>query len=346
MRRASRYSITELNLSWYQGLQSRGISLSAVYFRQMGQTLRKLFLRGCKALTDTGVQTVLRALPNLQVLDVLDDPKLTNHAFQDAPRGLRVVATGALGKPHVAAAGKLTSFSRPQTASAFTANVFLPSLLGGVQLTHLVMPNCREFKVLPSMPSTLQHLDLRGSNIDVPDQALETWKPLSQCAHLSALVLADTPLSPAAVLACIKSLPSSATLRALDVSSTAVDLQFFHALPLATPALTHLRAAACPKVHNLVMLIAFHSLKALEVLDVARCGMLAQPLTAVQLNGALDITDICAKNLRLLGVGNTDLAQDLLLTRRTLLGLAPQAEVRNSSLDILRGYAALPPDWI
>jgi len=320
------------------------------------------------------VRRLLLSCPLLEVLDLLEIPRLGNRALEAPLPWLRVLAAGSLGRPAVAESSRprgdtnLASLGGPaaplkqrqQGSAQFTSALISrlaqrpppPAVVPGrpelrsSALTHAILPHCAEIEVLPKLPQLLQHLDLRGANLQVPEAAVAKWRPLAGCTHLTTLCLAGNALlSAAALLACVGSLPEIARLQVLDLSGTRADAQAWAALPKIQPALTHLRVAGCVGLQNSGLALLLAGLLKLQALDVASCGMLEQPFADV-LDGAAAAARgaAVAAELRLLGVGQTDFAASHLeATRRSLAAFAPAARVLQGSLDLLAGYAALPP---
>jgi hypothetical protein len=231
-------------------------------------------------------------------------------------------------------------------ASRKQAALVAPVDLTPPPLTHLVLAYCAEFQVLPRLPSTLRHLDLRGANVQVPEAALNRWQPLANCIHLEVLNLAATSLlSSRALLVCIASLPSRTQLKVLDISETQAEASLFEALPSTAQALTHFRSANCSRLVNDSLADIMFNLKHLEVLDVTGCSALVYPfLESVPPYLAGLRQSRKAEKLRLFGVGRTLLAEAHLdSTRRCLLEVAPQAEVIPTMMDLFQGYTSFPP---
>jgi len=212
----------------------------------------------------------------------------------------------------------------------------------GAPLTHAIFAHCAEIEVLTRLPPTLQHLDLRGASLQVPEMAVPRWRPLAG-RHLACLCLeGNAMLSSAALMACIGSLPSPGRLRVLDLSGTRADARVFAWLPGAQPGLTHLRVAGCPGLQNAGLAALLKSLPVLEVLDAARCTALERPLAAVvSAASPVAAADGSGPRLRLLGVGQTDFAgQQLEESRRALLAFSRGAHAMQSSLDL---FATMSP---
>ncbi|CAK0896855.1 unnamed protein product, partial [Prorocentrum cordatum] len=104
IQRVARHTmIRELDLCGYQDLPASATKpLADALGGGGGGGLRKLCLRGCKALTDAAVRRLLLSCPRLEVLDLLEVPRLSDQALQ-APLGeLRMLLVGTLGRPQVA----------------------------------------------------------------------------------------------------------------------------------------------------------------------------------------------------------------------------------------------------
>jgi hypothetical protein len=344
--------------------------------RGVGDGLRKLALRGCKALSDTAVRKLLVANPCLEILDILEIPRLSDKAFEGVPlRSLRILAAGSLGRAPVAdnlggrgsSKGNLGATSstvalappQPKTRRALASFGFTTSLLsqlskGGnaARLTHAVLGHCCDLKVLPKLSSQLQHLDLRGANLQIPTAAVNGWAPLAACNALQVLCLAGNGLLCCeALLAIVRSLSDSARLCALDLAATCVDAKFVRTVPQlpAMQGLTHLCFAHCPGLVNEGLGNIMQTLHQLEVLDVADCPYLQAPLADL-LTSQHETTPLIARQaakpmlqcLRLMAVGQTDFAGvELEATRRALRavpGCCAKVLAGGISLDLFCGY--------
>jgi len=269
--------------------------------------LKTLSLRGCTKLSDVAVKRLLEACPRLEVLDLMDIPRLSNAALAVPLGSLRVLAAGYLGRPQTAdgirsgekfptsltVAGAQASVGggplrkRPQGSVNFTSALLTRLAQGlpasapgggerdsGAPLTHLVLPNCSEIEVLTRLPKSLVHLDLRGSNLQVPLAAVPGWRPLLALSQLEVLCLAgNNLLSPEALLACIISLAPS-TLRVLDLSETCVNMHVWRHLISSQRMITHLRLAGCTSLGLLTAVELeplLRQMARLEVLDISAC---------------------------------------------------------------------------
>lgn len=222
-------------------------------------------------------------------------------------------------------------------------------------LTTMVLAHCADIQVLPKLPAELIHLDLRGASLQVPEAALATWKPLSRCIQLKVLNLAgNVLLTSRGISACLASLPSQTQLKVLDISDTRPEAATLAALPAQVPALTHLRLCNCMAVNKAGLGELLRGLSKMEVLDIAGtcvdyplADLVPSPSALSRLTGGRGSStqQVLASNLRLLGVGRTELAMGdhLEYTRRALAIMAPLAEAIPGSLDIFKGYNDLPP---
>jgi hypothetical protein len=347
--------------------------------RAFGEGLRKLSLRGCKALSDTSVRRLLAGNPCLEILDLLEIPRLSNQAFEGVSlRSLKVIAAGSLGRAAVAESvrgaardnGLGAAFStmalaapQPKTRRAPASFGFTSALLSQLAqgrgpregsaaddaaLTHIVLGHCSELQVLPRLSHRLQHLDLRGANLQIPAAAVEGWRPLVACESLVVLCLAGNALlCSEALLGLLQSLPEAVRLRVLDLAATCAEAPFFNALPQqpAARALTHLRLAHCTGLFNAGLSDVMHGLTELEVLDVADCPRIEAPLSDLLPTRSHDPQAVPAlQQLRLLGVGQTDFAgPHLEASRRALQACVPDARACSGSLDLFCGYEDIPP---
>mmetsp|Transcript_112001 Transcript_112001/g.321861 ORF Transcript_112001/g.321861 Transcript_112001/m.321861 type:complete len:708 (+) Transcript_112001:59-2182(+) len=209
---ARRNALRVLNLSGYAALTCNAAAkLSKVIAGEsapgsgagVGVRLQALLLRGCKALSDVAVRKLLVACPELEFLDILEIPRLTNQAFHGAgsagsclPARLRRLAAGTLGRRGgVGSAVAASTRSSAGTAgdvwtsvdgSVRTGMLLLPQYQGSAKfteravscqggsagagvaaappaLTHLVLSNCAELRNFPRFTESLVHLDLQGS---------------------------------------------------------------------------------------------------------------------------------------------------------------------------------------
>jgi len=376
-RHAKHAALTVVDLSGFTELTaSATVQLAEVLGCELQAGVRDLRLRGCKALSDVAVRRLLLRCPSLEVLDVLEIPRLSNRAL-DAPLAqLRILAAGTLGRPPTAelrvparadtnlstglgtvlASPKQRAQGSTQFSSAMLARLAqrpclpedgpLDQSSGGAPLTHAILPCCPEFQVLPQLPPTLRHLDLRSASLQMPEAAVAKWRPLARCPHLNVLCLAgNTLLSSSALIACIRSLPGTARLRALDLSNTQAEIRLAATLPQIQPWLTHLRLAGCTGLSNAAVAGLLSSLQQLEVLDIACCAALEQPLATLAPASRAGQAG-AAVRLRLLGIGQTDFATYLDSSRRALAAFAPNAVAVNGSLDLFGGYGLLPPEII
>jgi hypothetical protein len=376
-RVSKRPRLEELDLSWWSQLTAGAMPKFANVLQ--GTALRKLSLRGCKALSEASIKRVLEACPKLEVLDLLEIPRLSNNALAVPFKHLRVLAAGSLGRQAVAerpstgekfpvqltmlgaqaAVGSGPPQKRLQCAVNFTVTLLtrltrgMPTGNGdgsdtciGAPLTHLVLPNCSEIEVLTRLPSTLQHLDIRGANLQVPVAAVPGWKPLSNCRELQVLCLANNSLLCAeALLACIASLAPS-SLRVLDVSGTHADTHLCRHLITSQQMITHLRLSGCTSLGMLGIVQVTSWLRGLfrvEILDIAGCYI--DEFFGQDEHTDRDTPSSTASSLRFLGVGQ--IGGRILETARRAIGrLAPSAQVVGGSLDIFESYKALPPNLL
>lgn len=325
----AKHALTGLDLSGYVELTASAAGLlEKSLLGEGGASIRVLGLRGCKALSDVAVRKLIGCCPALEVLDLLEIPRLSDRAFDAPLRSLRVVAAGSLGRKTaldgynmsqvtrglqtdsmpVAAPRDKRITSSVQITSSLVARMSSAVLeapaaepsskpqgrsnarqqptskeLGGSPLTHLVLPHCAELRIVPRLPATLLHLDLRGADLQVPEAAVPTWKPLAACGRLECLVVAGNDLlSVDALRAMLGSLPASARLRTLDLSSTNADDGLAALIVSAQPALTHLRFAGCGGLHNQGLSALLTGLRELEALDVAGCHSLEHPLADIE----------------------------------------------------------------
>eukprot|EP00930_Biecheleria_cincta_P041805 TRINITY_DN28714_c0_g1_i1.p1 TRINITY_DN28714_c0_g1~~TRINITY_DN28714_c0_g1_i1.p1 ORF type:complete len:636 (-),score=120.26 TRINITY_DN28714_c0_g1_i1:103-2010(-) len=349
--------------------------------------LHTLSLRGCKALSDASVRRLLSSCPSLEILDLLEIPRLSNKALQAPLPRLRVLAAGSLGRAvteksqsegagfrtgrlDVGGGGSLAaavhqSSHKACVSSLFTSFVFR-ELLSSTDtangksseapgaskasrpLTHLMFGHCTSIEVLPHLPASLLHLDLRGASLQAPANAEQHWRPLSNCPQLEALNLAgNVLLGSGAVLACISSLPSRTQLRALDISDTRPDAVLFSSLPTQASALTHFRACNSMALRNAELAELLRRLAALEVLDVGGCGSLEFPLSDLVPAAATSAAAALAPKLRHLGLARTALVgAHIDYTRRALARIAPLAKAFPISFDLFHAYDELPPAWL
>jgi len=418
VRRVQRQAqLRVLDLSGFEALTA-GSSKELAESLEKINTLNCLRLRGCKGLSDASVRRLLSSCTGLEVLDLLEIPRLSNKAVQIALPCLRFFAAGSLGRHAVNTKGTKHSENvglmssrldvlggkalpqneaaeKPAHASLFTSYVFSQlmttelgsgasptqdkvsslrakqqkgktSSRGGSNaapptrqentssaaapapppLTHIVLAHCADIEVLPKLPPAIEHLDLRGARLQLPEAAVAGWRPLASCTHLQVLNLAGiTTLSSRALLACIASLPCRTGLKVLDFTDTRLEAHVCSALPTQAPALTHLRLSNCLSVNNPILAELLRGLNDLEVLDIAGCAVefpLSDLVPAAPVAGAARAS--LAAKLRLLGIGRTALiGPHLEFTRRALAIIAPQAEAVPGSLDIFRSYKALPP---
>eukprot|EP00933_Yihiella_yeosuensis_P084909 TRINITY_DN9964_c2_g1_i1.p1 TRINITY_DN9964_c2_g1~~TRINITY_DN9964_c2_g1_i1.p1 ORF type:complete len:675 (-),score=124.28 TRINITY_DN9964_c2_g1_i1:164-2188(-) len=430
-------SIEVLDLSCYTAFNAAASKQLAEGLLASALRLRILSLHGCKGMSDASVRRLLFSCPQLEILDILEIPRLTNRALQAPLNNLRILAAGTLGKPLSAKqdtarvmegnvgivhggggkrAPQMQIAQRPDFVSGFTSSLFsqfrspeLEDLTSTPNpkasaasksaksaatsvvatpppLTHLILAHCAEIEVLSKLPATLQHLDLRGASIQVPEAAVAGWKPFASSVHLEVLNLSgNTLLGSRALLACVASLPSRTQLKVLDISSTRAETHFFDSLPNEAQGLTHFRASNCLSLGNSSFATILYSLKELEVLDISGCAALdlqlselvrvlpaaaaaaaaaasrqaqriqtlsgggsAVPATAASTaSNNASAANVLAPKLRLLGIGRTLLASSNLdSTRRALVQLAPSAEAVPTALDVFRGYADLPPKFL
>lgn len=336
--------------------------------KNYGGGLRSLSLRGCKQLTDAAVKRVLTSCPRLVSLDLLEIPKLTDQAFRVALPSLEILAVGSLGRPVIAgkrerelssmAAGQIVTMVG-QAAPTVPRNVgpakFTAGLLEGFEgfespsFTHLILTRCVDVEAFPRLHPTLRHLDLSYSNI-APPKSLE-WKPLSGAPMLRRVMLAGNRiLSRIELQAVLASLPPEADLDVLDISNTNADGTLFKALVQMKPFanLSHLRVSECGGMKNLGFFDMLFGFQKLQAFDVSGCRGLESPLvdfTDPRLRNGLVATQPVAAALRLLGIGQTDLAGPKLhTTHRELKKLAPQAEAVTGSLDFFGSHAQMPPE--
>jgi len=373
-RHAKHATLTAVDLSGFAELTaSATIQLAEVLGCELEAGIRDLRLRGCKALSDVAIRRLLLRCPSLEVLDVLEIPRLSNRALDAPLTRLRILAAGSLGRPPTAElrfparadtnlAGLGTVLAPPkqraqgsmQFSSALLARLAqrpclpedgpLDKSSGGAPLTHAILPCCPDVQVLPQLPPTLRHLDLRSASLQLPEAAVAKWRPLARCAHLNVLCLAgNTLLSSSALAACVRSLPGTARLRALDLSNTQAETQLAAILPQIQPSLTHLRLAGCTGLSNAAVAGLLAGLLQLEVLDVAGCAALEQPLATLAPASRAGQAE-AAVRLRLLGIGQTEFATYLDSSRRALAAFAPNAVAVNGSLDLFGGYGLLPPE--
>lgn len=359
-------TLSVLDLSGYTDLRAPAtVGLAKVLGQgaESGEGIRTLRLRGCKYLTDVAVQRLILHCPHLEVLDILEIPRLSNRAL-DAPLStLRIIVAGSLGVRVVAEKGKATLLpsgsvsaldagdlmqaQRGTTSSQLFTSKVLSRFAISPSLTHAILPNCSEFEILPQLPRTIQHLDLRCANLQIPSAVVDSWKPFAVCEQLTTLILSgNTFLSSAALLASLRSIPSG-QMKVLDLSGTRAEPPLFADLPAFQGSLTHLRVAQCMAFGNVCFVDILRGLPRLEVLDVSGCRMLERPLSDMVVLAADGVAHAAAganaPNLRKLGVGQTELATYLDSTRRSLRLVAPSAEVLNGSLELFDGYKNLPP---
>jgi len=386
-RIARRSNLSALNLSGYAELTAGETARLAMALKRPGAGLRTLVLRGCKGLGDVSVQRLVASCPMLEVLDILEIPALGNRALEAPMRALRILAAGSLGRlcvseglsrrPSSAVRTSTVTSSLPAApvgqlaqvnskgSAQFTTTLLtrlgrpppevgplpLRGELGGAPLTHLVLAHCCDIEVLPRLPATLCHLDLRGANLQGPHHLQsngQTWRPLANCSQLNTLCLAGNGLLSSPVLSAIlSSLPMKGQLRTLDISSTQADANLFAALPSLQEALTRLRAASCMRLTDHCFTAVLLGLRELEVLDVTGCrGLLGFPtdLALPAPAAAVGPEPGPMASLRLLGVGQTELAgMHLESTRRALAAVAPTAHAVPGNLDVFNSYGALPP---
>eukprot|EP00927_Polykrikos_kofoidii_P056927 TRINITY_DN51021_c0_g1_i1.p1 TRINITY_DN51021_c0_g1~~TRINITY_DN51021_c0_g1_i1.p1 ORF type:complete len:777 (-),score=95.73 TRINITY_DN51021_c0_g1_i1:181-2439(-) len=329
LQSVSRHGLSGLDLSGYTELTATAAgSLEKALIGERGAGIRMLRLRGCKALTDVAVRRLIGCCPAVEILDILEIPKLSDKAFDVPLRSLRIIAAGSIGRQTSAdvftlqgtrnlqgtstlASASLSSAARVTSSLQITSALLkrlssaviaesnspsktqgrstarqqvTPRELGGAPLTHLVLPLCAEIRIMPRMPSTLQHLDLRGADLNLPESAISAMKPLGACSSLENLCLARNELlSVDALLALVRTLPDSARLRVLDLSSTTADDGLAKALVSAQPTLTHIRLAGCAGLHNEGLSTVLSGFLKLEVLDVAGCCRLEHPLSEIEL---------------------------------------------------------------
>lgn len=391
VRRVERHrALSVLDLSGYVELSSMAATALANALAEMALSsggIRTLGLRGCKSLTDAPIRRLLTSSRNLEHLDLLQVPRLSDKALAAPLDSLRILAAGPLSRPLARPAtvsasaaarkghivfiegGNVAPAPPPMAPAAAGALKFSTALLarlgrpaggesgGTPNLTHAILAQCDDIAALPRLPSTLRHLDLRGAGLVLPEAAAKGWCPLAGCRSLVVLCLSHVQqLGPAALLACVSSVPASARLAVLDLSYTQVDARLLEGLPQAQPRLTHLRLAGCRALGNAALTSLWARLSDLEVMDVAAClslegrvGDLPRPATPADAgsstagNGAVRPL---APKLRLLGVGQTQFALYIDVTRRELRAFAPQAHAVPGSLDIFRDYRRLPPELI
>jgi len=319
-------------------------------------------------------------LPSLRVLAVgsLGRPAIAEkqHTLRrDLTGTISTLGGGSTGSKQQAAQSsvKITSallsrLARPPPAAldpaadhaSVSAAATSPDELGGAPITHAIMLNCAEIEVLPHLPATLRHLDLRGANLQIAEKAVPSWRPLSSCERLEVLVLAGNDLlSGAALHSCIASLPAQAPLRVLDMSWTKADTGVISALISSKQLLTHLCMAGCPAVGDMELALLLQRLQMLEVLDVKRCLAITGPLSEIaeryllpgrsaagNAGGVASHQEPCCPNLRYLGVSETALSVDTKCTARALKAFAPKADVVTTIIDFFKGYQSLPPDLV
>jgi len=95
-------NLVTLDLSGFTELTAGATVQLAEVLSASRESLRTLALRGCKALSDVAVRRLLLACPRLEVLDLLEIPRLGNRALEAPLPDLRVLAAGSLGRPVVA----------------------------------------------------------------------------------------------------------------------------------------------------------------------------------------------------------------------------------------------------
>jgi hypothetical protein len=211
-RLSKRPELKELDVAgWMQLIPGATPKISQVL---QGCCLTKLNLRGCRALSDASIKRILDACPKLEVLNLLEIPRLSNQALVGPLSCLRVLAAGSLGRQAVAerptagekiptnltilgaqiAVGGVLGEKKQYCSMNFTSALLTRLTSSGAPLTHLALLNCTEIEVLTRLPRTLLHLDLRGANLQVPAAAVPGWRPLSGCSQLHTLCLAHNNL--------------------------------------------------------------------------------------------------------------------------------------------------------
>lgn len=340
-----------------QGQNLRSLNLAGMAFTGESATdlaqalgassphLRSLVLRGCKALSDAMIRRFIQNCPELELLDLLNVPRLSNRAVLPPPPGLKVLAIGSFHKYKPSSeckhqqgtlfVGDSVATLRPgKTALQSNVSSSLVKELSNVGMTHLILANCEDINVLHRPPQSLQLLDLQGSLLQMPERAAASWRPLSTLPVLRVLVLSGCQLlGPAALKALVASVPAPG-LKVLNLSETLAGPDLFNELPALHPRLTHLAAVACQGLRSegLSSLLA-----AVEVLNITDCRA-ADPL----------VIPLVPPKLRLLGLGRSSLAlgsaYDLNAIRRMLLLWAPAAEVVVYNFDLLNSYSKLPPE--
>jgi len=364
-------ALSVLDLSGFTQLHCKLVRRLADVLVNKPPVLREVRLRGCKMLSDSVICKLLASTPAIEVLDILDIPDLSAAALAVRLRSLHVLAAGSTGRARsVKFSHTLLARMAQQPPAEDVTNapmtvdlthgqkVLTNAQLGGSPLTHMVLPWCIGIQILPKLPRTLNHLDLRGVQIELPAAAVPTWRPLACCPLLHTLCMEGiTSLSSEALLACISSLPNQTQLRVLDVAGTAAKADFLRKLPQKQTELTHLRVAYLSQLSNDILTSYFFRLHQLEVLDVSSCTVLEAPMSSitqpiVQHNRTLSnntptntaTPTVPKSRLRVLALGETAFGGiHLEATRRSIATIAPEARVTCSRVDLFDGYLQLPP---
>eukprot|EP00428_Durinskia_dybowskii_P026339 CAMPEP_0170253308 /NCGR_PEP_ID=MMETSP0116_2-20130129/26493_1 /TAXON_ID=400756 /ORGANISM="Durinskia baltica, Strain CSIRO CS-38" /LENGTH=754 /DNA_ID=CAMNT_0010504289 /DNA_START=1 /DNA_END=2265 /DNA_ORIENTATION=+ len=386
---ARRNALRVLNLSGYAALTCNAAAkLSKVIAGEsapgsgagVGVRLQALLLRGCKALSDVAVRKLLVACPELEFLDILEIPRLTNQAsMAQAAQGVaclpafaawplaRLGAAAALAaqlpRRRAAARGRLAMcgprLTAPSHGDAAFATIprlceihracgLLPAAGAGVAaappaLTHLVLSNCAELRNFPRFTESLVHLDLQGSALrfDASAAAGQAWRPLSGCPRLQSLSLAGcSMLTAQGLLACLMSIPAAARLSALDLSDTRADAEVFAAL---------VRLECLGKLTHLRLAGCPLRDGALLAIFRARTSLEVLDVSSCTYLESLfvgmsraELTALPLPKLRILSLGNTPVGSQLEAARAAAALCAPQASLVRSPLDIFAGYSTLP----
>lgn len=378
-----RVRLTVLDLSGCVMLSARAATSLAEVLASGPYTVRRLGLRGCKAMNDSGVRRLVNACPLLECLDLLQIPKLSNEALKAPLPNLRILAAGSLGRfvmrehkklevpTNLSVSQKAQTAPLPSRRAPTFESLFSSDLLqmlnrpfylsangqgtaGSVPvfdpppLTHLALLRCEHLQVLYPFAATLRHLDLCGSSIQVPSAAAKDWRPLAACVSLEVLVLSGCRLlGEVALVSCLSSLPTPSHLRVLDVAETTAQERFFSYVAQEHRALTHLRAADCFGMRTGTLHSVLHHLTKLQVLDVSGCRSIEPPLDGLLPRAQDQSSRPEERPLRLLALGRTALADnEWAPSQRALARWSPPTKAVLQAIDLLGDYEQLPPNLL
>lgn len=259
-----RSCLSTLDLSGLVNLNAAGVNTIASALAQTEAVLRSLSLRGCKAVTDVALQNLLKAVPRLESLDLLDVPRISNRSLQVPLASLHVLAVGSLARPGQGSGASATGMYRSDsTLSGFGVSGGTISGRPGAPAKVKVSPALFTAQVLMNLGHPPPSTTPRGR---APEPA--STEPTSA-----------PPLTHAVILHCagVEVFPYVApTLQHLDLRRASIQM--------ADEALSCWRPlASCPRLHTLC--IAGNSL-----LSAGSINVLIASLPAPQLQ-VLDVSE-------------------------------------------------------